>query len=109
MGTTLDDSAVTDLARQLSGAVQRPPGHGLRSGACRPQRLIDRTSARRHPGHEHPARHCYPAGSLDYRLSSFTRGLADELIEIAAARFAAVPSPMTAILLVFHLNHNIAP
>lgn len=40
----------------------------------------------------------YPAGSLNYWLSSFTRGLPDELIEIAVARFASVPSPMTAIL-----------
>ena len=40
----------------------------------------------------------YPAGSLNYWLSSFTRGLTDELIEIAVARFASVPSPMAAIL-----------
>ena len=40
----------------------------------------------------------YPAGSLNYWLSSFTRGLPDELIGIAVERFAAVPSPMTAIL-----------
>lgn len=40
----------------------------------------------------------YPAGSLNYWLSSFTRGLPDELIEIAVARFASVPSPMAAIL-----------
>ena len=40
----------------------------------------------------------YPAGSLNYWLSSFTRGLPDELIEIAVARFASVPSPMMAIL-----------
>jgi FAD/FMN-containing dehydrogenase len=41
----------------------------------------------------------YPAGALNYWLSSFTRGLPDELIDIAVARFAAVPSPMSAILL----------
>jgi FAD/FMN-containing dehydrogenase len=41
----------------------------------------------------------FPAGSLNYWLSSFTRGLPDELIEIAVERFATVPSPMTAILL----------
>jgi FAD/FMN-containing dehydrogenase len=41
----------------------------------------------------------YPAGSLNYWLSSFTRGLPDELITIAVERFAAVPSPMSAILL----------
>ena len=40
----------------------------------------------------------YPAGSLNYWLSSFTRGLPDQLIDIAVERFAAVPSPMTAIL-----------
>ena len=40
----------------------------------------------------------YPAGSLNYWLSSFTRGLPDELIEMAVARFASVPSPMAAIL-----------
>ena len=41
----------------------------------------------------------YPAGSLNYWLSSFTRGLPDELIDTAVDRFASVPSPMTAILL----------
>ena len=41
----------------------------------------------------------FPAGSLNYWLSSFTRGLPDELIDIAAERFATVPSPKTAILL----------
>jgi FAD/FMN-containing dehydrogenase len=41
----------------------------------------------------------FPAGSLNYWLSGFTRGLPDELIDIAVERFAAVPSPMSAILL----------
>jgi FAD/FMN-containing dehydrogenase len=41
----------------------------------------------------------YPPGSLNYWLSSFTRGLPDELIELAVERFATVASPMTAILL----------
>jgi FAD/FMN-containing dehydrogenase len=41
----------------------------------------------------------FPAGSLNYWLSSFTRGLPDELIDITVERFATVPSPMTAILL----------
>lgn len=41
----------------------------------------------------------YPAGALNYWLSSFTRGLPDELIEAMVMRFASVPSPMTAILL----------
>jgi FAD/FMN-containing dehydrogenase len=40
----------------------------------------------------------YPTGSLNYWLSSFTRGLPDALIETAFERFATVPSPMTAIL-----------
>jgi FAD/FMN-containing dehydrogenase len=40
----------------------------------------------------------FPAGSLNYWLSSFTRGLPDELIDIAVERFATVPSPMSAIL-----------
>src|SRR6266498_3997840 len=40
----------------------------------------------------------FPAGSLNYWLSSFTHGLPDELIDIAVERFASVPSPMTAIL-----------
>lgn len=40
----------------------------------------------------------YPTGSLNYWLSSFTRGLTDELISVALERFATVPSPMTAIL-----------
>jgi FAD/FMN-containing dehydrogenase len=41
----------------------------------------------------------FPAGSLNYWLSSFTRGLPDELIDVAVERFAAVPSAMTGILL----------
>ena len=41
----------------------------------------------------------FPAGSLNHWLSSFTRGLPDELIDIAVERFASVPSPMSAILL----------
>jgi len=39
----------------------------------------------------------YPAGALNYWLSSFTQ-LPDELIDIAVERFASVPSPMNAIL-----------
>ena len=35
----------------------------------------------------------YPAGSLNYWLSSFIRGLTDELIDTALERFASVPSP----------------
>ncbi|MCI0635562.1 MAG: FAD-binding oxidoreductase, partial [Actinobacteria bacterium] len=41
----------------------------------------------------------FPAGSLNYWLSSFTRGLPDELIEIAVERFATTPSAMSSILL----------
>ncbi len=41
----------------------------------------------------------YPAGSLNYWLSSFAGGLSDGLIDTMAERFASVPSPMTAILL----------
>jgi FAD/FMN-containing dehydrogenase len=41
----------------------------------------------------------YPTGSLNYWLSSFTRGLPDALIDAVVSRFASVPSPMTAILL----------
>jgi FAD/FMN-containing dehydrogenase len=40
----------------------------------------------------------FPSGSLNYWLSRFTRGLPDELIDTTVERFAAVPSPMTAIL-----------
>jgi FAD/FMN-containing dehydrogenase len=40
----------------------------------------------------------YPMGSLNYWLSSFTRGLPDALIDAAFERFASVPSTMTAIL-----------
>jgi FAD/FMN-containing dehydrogenase len=40
----------------------------------------------------------FPTGSLNYWLSSFTRGLPDELIDLAVERFASVPSPMSAIL-----------
>jgi FAD/FMN-containing dehydrogenase len=41
----------------------------------------------------------YPTGSLNYWLSSFTRGLPDALIDAVLERFASVPSTMTAILL----------
>jgi FAD/FMN-containing dehydrogenase len=40
----------------------------------------------------------FPDGARNYWLSSFTRGLPDGLIDTAVERFAAVPSPMTAIL-----------
>jgi FAD/FMN-containing dehydrogenase len=40
----------------------------------------------------------FPTGSLNYWLSSFTRGLPDELIDTAFEQFASVPSPMSAIL-----------
>jgi FAD/FMN-containing dehydrogenase len=40
----------------------------------------------------------YPTGSLNYWLSSFTRGLPDALIDVVLERFASVPSTMTAIL-----------
>ena len=40
----------------------------------------------------------FPKGSLNYWLSSFTSGMPDELIDIAAERFAAVPSTMTTLL-----------
>jgi FAD/FMN-containing dehydrogenase len=41
----------------------------------------------------------FPTGSLNYWLSSFTRGLPDGLIDTMVERFASVPSPMSAILL----------
>jgi FAD/FMN-containing dehydrogenase len=41
----------------------------------------------------------YPAGSLNYWLSSFTTGLSDGMIDTMIERFASVPSPMSAILL----------
>jgi FAD/FMN-containing dehydrogenase len=41
----------------------------------------------------------YPTGSLNYWLSSFTRGLPDGLIDTMVERFATVPSPMSAMLL----------
>ena len=37
----------------------------------------------------------YPDGALNYWLSSFTRGLPDELIDVAVERFASVPSAMS--------------
>ena len=40
----------------------------------------------------------FPDGALNYWLSSFTRGLPDELLDAAVERFAGVPSPMTSIL-----------
>jgi FAD/FMN-containing dehydrogenase len=41
----------------------------------------------------------YPAGSLNYWLSAFTDGLGDGLIDAAIERFAAIPTPMGAIVL----------
>ena len=41
----------------------------------------------------------YPTASLNYWLSSFTRGLSDELIDTAVERFASAPSRLSAILL----------
>jgi FAD/FMN-containing dehydrogenase len=41
----------------------------------------------------------YPTGSLNYWLSSFTRGLPVGLLDAMVERFASVPSPMTAIVL----------
>jgi FAD/FMN-containing dehydrogenase len=41
----------------------------------------------------------FPTGSLNYWLSSFTRGLPDGLLDAMVERFASVPSPMSAILL----------
>jgi FAD/FMN-containing dehydrogenase len=40
----------------------------------------------------------YPAGALNYWLSSFTTGMSDDLIETVIQRFESVPSPMSAIL-----------
>ena len=40
----------------------------------------------------------YPAGALSYWMSSFTRGLPDELIGVVVDRFATVPSPMSGIV-----------
>jgi FAD/FMN-containing dehydrogenase len=40
----------------------------------------------------------FPDGALNYWLSSFTRGLPDELLDVAVERFADVPSTMTSIL-----------
>jgi FAD/FMN-containing dehydrogenase len=40
----------------------------------------------------------YPTGSLNYWLSSFTRGLDDGLIDTVVERFATTPSPMNAIV-----------
>jgi FAD/FMN-containing dehydrogenase len=41
----------------------------------------------------------YPAGSLNYWLSSFTHGLSDGLIDIAVAQFAVTPSTMNAVVI----------
>jgi FAD/FMN-containing dehydrogenase len=41
----------------------------------------------------------HPRGSLNYWLSSFTRGLPDGLIDTMVERFASVPSPMSVLLL----------
>jgi FAD/FMN-containing dehydrogenase len=40
----------------------------------------------------------FPDGALNYWLSSFTRGLPDALIDLAVERFAAAPSPMSAMV-----------
>jgi FAD/FMN-containing dehydrogenase len=41
----------------------------------------------------------FPAGTLNYWLSSFTSGLTDGFVETAVERFSTVPSPMSAIIL----------
>jgi FAD/FMN-containing dehydrogenase len=41
----------------------------------------------------------FPAGTLNYWLSSFAKGLTDGLVDTMIDRFASVPSPMSAILL----------
>ena len=41
----------------------------------------------------------HPVGGLNYWLSSFTRGLPDELIDTMVDRYASVPSPMSVLLL----------
>ena len=41
----------------------------------------------------------FPAGALNYWLSSFTAGLSDELIDTMVTRFQTVPSIMSAIIL----------
>jgi len=41
----------------------------------------------------------FPAGALNYWLSSFTAGLSDELIDTIVNRFQTVPSIMSAIIL----------
>jgi FAD/FMN-containing dehydrogenase len=41
----------------------------------------------------------FPAGALNYWLSSFVRDLSDGLIDAMVERFASVPSPMSALLL----------
>jgi FAD/FMN-containing dehydrogenase len=40
----------------------------------------------------------YPAGALNYWLSSFTTGMSDELIDTVIQRFESIPSPMSVIL-----------
>jgi FAD/FMN-containing dehydrogenase len=40
----------------------------------------------------------FPPDSLNYWLSSFTRGITDELIDIVVERFATTPSPMNAVV-----------
>ncbi len=40
----------------------------------------------------------YPVGAFNYWMSSFVKGLSDELIDIVVERFAAIPSPMSVIL-----------
>ena len=41
----------------------------------------------------------FPAGALNYWLSSFAQTLSDELIDQMVERFASVPSPMSAIIM----------
>ena len=40
----------------------------------------------------------FPAGSLNYWLSSFTPELSDDLIDVAVEQFSTIPSPMSSIL-----------
>ena len=86
-----------------AGDLPRRRAGGRRAGARAVQgvRLAagDRGRPDALPGDQHACSTTgFPKGSLNYWLSSFTKGLSDALIDTAVERYASVPSPMTPML-----------
>jgi hypothetical protein len=99
MRTSLDAALVADLAGEVSGSVLGPQDAGdLEPFKTWGSPLMVEVGPMPYPVMNTILDAGFPDGSLNYWLSSFTRGLPDELIDIAVERYATVPSPMTAIL-----------